>query len=166
MGINCPMPDEQVTTDEEFAILLDKLLTELQDPQRVLYIHCYGGHGRTGVTCCSLLCLLYPNLDRLPINVKEDWATKPIRGHVYPKDALEKLHVEFGDHTAALAEGAIAVFNRFHAARELEHGGGSIRFPHSKEQLEQVARVAQGCGPFASLWASLEATPNKDATQD
>merc|ERR1712241_876392 len=117
------MPDEGVTSDEGLASLLESLLNEIRDEQRVLYVHCYGGHGRAGVACCSLLCLIYPWLQQLPSEIKEEWACDPIRRHLHPKNCLDKLHEKFSP-AAKLAEGAIAVFNRFHAARELEHGGG------------------------------------------
>merc|ERR1712217_991434 len=101
---------------------------------RVLYVHCYGGHGRTGVACCSLLCLLYPWLGQLPQEVQEEWACAPIRQHVFPKDLLEKMDGQVGSAAASLTLGAVTVFNRCHAARVLEHGGGCIRFPHSEAQ--------------------------------
>merc|ERR1711907_861690 len=123
------MEDGGVTSDAEFAELLDTLLQELGDARRVLYVHCYGGHGRTGVACCSLLCLLYPWLGSLPDALKDEWACAPVRKHIMPRDILESLRVRFSEDVAQLTEGAIAVLNRFHAAREEEHGGGCIRFP-------------------------------------
>jgi len=150
--MHCPMPDEGVTSDDALATLLDNLLNRFQRDQSPLYVHCYGGHGRTGVACCSLLCLIYPWLGELPVQVREEWACTPIRKCVYPRNVLENMHESFSPEAACRVEGAIAVFNRFHAARELEHGGGSIRFPHSEAQLLQVARVAFAHGPFERLW--------------
>merc|ERR1712078_745836 len=58
--ILCEMPDGWVTSDIELAQLLERCLNELSDERRIMYVHCYGGHGRTGIVACSLLCLLYP----------------------------------------------------------------------------------------------------------
>eukprot|EP00929_Paragymnodinium_shiwhaense_P102058 TRINITY_DN65263_c0_g1_i1.p1 TRINITY_DN65263_c0_g1~~TRINITY_DN65263_c0_g1_i1.p1 ORF type:complete len:223 (-),score=25.36 TRINITY_DN65263_c0_g1_i1:162-830(-) len=54
----CPMPDGLVGPDELLSRHLEMLLMELAEGRK-LYIHCYGGHGRTGIVACSLLCLLY-----------------------------------------------------------------------------------------------------------
>lgn len=56
--MHCPMPDGAVTSDGHLARFLQQLLEELRGG-RVLYIHCYGGHGRTGIVGCALLCLLF-----------------------------------------------------------------------------------------------------------
>jgi len=54
----CPMPDGGVGPDESLARHLSELLAEISE-RRVLYIHCYGGHGRSGIVGCALLCLVY-----------------------------------------------------------------------------------------------------------
>lgn len=147
--IACPMRDEGVAPDDDLAKLLSALIAELEDRNRVLYVHCFGGHGRTGVACCSLLCLLYPGLGRLPEELRKPWATESIRNHVSVNHIQEMMRKHPAEYP--LAEGAVAVFNRFHAERDCEQGGGRSRFPHSPAQLAQVVRVAAGAGPFASL---------------
>merc|ERR1711957_9504 len=116
-----------------------------------------GGHGRTGVVSCSLFCLLYPWLARLPAELTRPWI---MRSPVPETQEVEfgifgTFHCELRDQhpdAFALASGAVALFNRFHAEREDEQGGGCSRFPHSFEQLAQVVRVAGGLSAsFASL---------------
>ncbi|CAL1171786.1 unnamed protein product [Cladocopium goreaui] len=54
--LECPMPDGGTCADEKVMQLLGNLIQELEDG-RAVYIHCYGGHGRTGIVACALLCL-------------------------------------------------------------------------------------------------------------
>jgi len=58
-------PIEDLSTPQEsFSELLDSLLSILlEDDQACLYIHCWGGRGRAGLTASCLLSLLYPELD-------------------------------------------------------------------------------------------------------
>jgi protein-tyrosine phosphatase len=55
---NVPIVDGNITTDE---IVLEtiKNLTILLQKGRKLYVHCYGGHGRTGTILTVLLCKSY-----------------------------------------------------------------------------------------------------------
>eukprot|EP01047_Picozoa_sp_COSAG01_P035418 COSAG01_NODE_2715_length_7199_cov_15.544507_8_plen_256_part_00 len=45
--LHCPMPDHDVIADESLLALVIELLREMR-AGHLLYIHCYGGHGRTG----------------------------------------------------------------------------------------------------------------------
>jgi len=56
--ICCPMPDGGACSDQALATLLEQLLFEVRNG-RILYIHCYGGHGRTGIVGCALWCLMW-----------------------------------------------------------------------------------------------------------
>ena len=52
--LHCPVPDHGVISDES----LEALVVELQsamDQGHVVYVHCYGGHGRTGSLVSSLI---------------------------------------------------------------------------------------------------------------
>lgn len=55
---HCPIPDGHVTQDSGLAIavatIVDRLLAG-----RVVYVHCWGGHGRTGTVLCALLVKVY-----------------------------------------------------------------------------------------------------------
>merc|ERR1712159_600321 len=52
----CPMRDGSVGGDGPLARLLEQLLKEMAEG-RMLYVHCYGGHGRAGIVSCALLCI-------------------------------------------------------------------------------------------------------------
>eukprot|EP00913_Durusdinium_trenchii_P026617 g24973.t1 len=52
-----PIPDQEVADDAVISELLTQLLERLQS--EVLYVHCRGGHGRTGTICALLLAKLY-----------------------------------------------------------------------------------------------------------
>lgn len=56
--LSCPIPDQHVTSTEALeaclATLVDKLLAGRQ-----IYVHCWGGHGRTGTVLCGLLVRVY-----------------------------------------------------------------------------------------------------------
>eukprot|EP01006_Ploeotia_vitrea_P001356 TRINITY_DN104677_c0_g1_i1.p1 TRINITY_DN104677_c0_g1~~TRINITY_DN104677_c0_g1_i1.p1 ORF type:complete len:218 (-),score=21.38 TRINITY_DN104677_c0_g1_i1:47-700(-) len=54
-----PMPDFGVGSNDDTNAFLSELETKLKEGQTVLYIHCRGGHGRTGVMAILLLQRLY-----------------------------------------------------------------------------------------------------------
>jgi len=51
--------DYQVLSDEELAVQCEKLLTRCRDDSAKFYIHCSGGHFRTGTVCSVLIGLAY-----------------------------------------------------------------------------------------------------------
>lgn len=56
-----PIPDQEVTDDGLIQDLVARLLERMANGE-ILYVHCRGGHGRTGTICALLLAGLY-NLD-------------------------------------------------------------------------------------------------------
>ena len=56
--IRQPVVDGMVMTDEAMISLI-KRLKELFDNKEVLYLHCYGGHGRAGTVASLLLAVIY-----------------------------------------------------------------------------------------------------------
>ncbi|CAJ1327988.1 unnamed protein product, partial [Effrenium voratum] len=52
-----PIPDQEVADDDVVMELIAQLLERLSG--EVLYVHCRGGHGRTGTICALLLAKLY-----------------------------------------------------------------------------------------------------------
>ena len=52
--VHCPIPDFGVLEDESLQALVAELQRELADGH-TLYIHCMGGHGRTGTVVANLL---------------------------------------------------------------------------------------------------------------
>ena len=53
-----PIPDQKVTSDTEVSLLVLRILRRLEAGE-VCYIHCRGGHGRTGTVCSLVLGLAY-----------------------------------------------------------------------------------------------------------
>ncbi len=48
--------DQGVAADEDVIKLVEDLEVRLRtNPEEILYIHCWGGHGRTGTIVCCLL---------------------------------------------------------------------------------------------------------------
>ena len=60
--LHCPMPDFGVLADRDFIAFIAELKRSMEDG-RTLYIHCYGGHGRTGTVVLNLLEVVY-GIDR------------------------------------------------------------------------------------------------------
>lgn len=56
------MTDLSVPSHEVACKCLDAALTRLA-ARKAVYVHCYGGRGRTGTIGALLLTLLYPELD-------------------------------------------------------------------------------------------------------
>eukprot|EP00090_Calanus_glacialis_P011473 TRINITY_DN19870_c0_g1_i1.p1 TRINITY_DN19870_c0_g1~~TRINITY_DN19870_c0_g1_i1.p1 ORF type:complete len:445 (+),score=76.31 TRINITY_DN19870_c0_g1_i1:168-1337(+) len=56
--LHCPIPDFGVLSDRDFIAFISELKRSLEDG-RTLYIHCYGGHGRTGTVVLNLLEMVY-----------------------------------------------------------------------------------------------------------
>jgi len=55
---HCPIIDCGVTDDSKVLALAQKLTKDISEGE-VIYLHCWGGHGRTGTVVCIMLYLLY-----------------------------------------------------------------------------------------------------------
>jgi len=55
---HCPIIDCGVTDDSKVLALAQKLVCDLARGE-VIYLHCWGGHGRTGTVVCIMLYLMY-----------------------------------------------------------------------------------------------------------
>jgi hypothetical protein len=55
---HCPIVDCGVTDDSKVLALAQKLVKDISEGE-VIYLHCWGGHGRTGTVVCIMLYLLY-----------------------------------------------------------------------------------------------------------
>lgn len=56
--VQLPIPDGVVAPDDVTADLVHLMAEDLK-AGRVIYLHCFGGHGRAGVLCCLMLSYLY-----------------------------------------------------------------------------------------------------------
>jgi protein tyrosine phosphatase len=55
---HCPIVDCGITDDSKVISLSLQLVKHLSEGRR-LYLHCWGGHGRTGTIVCVMLHLMY-----------------------------------------------------------------------------------------------------------
>jgi hypothetical protein len=66
--LHWPIDDLSVPRDSQsLQTLLLKLLTAIDEDNRRVYIHCWGGRGRAGLTAGCLLSLIFPELDATTI---------------------------------------------------------------------------------------------------
>ena len=72
--LHCPVPDFGVLPDGSMVGLVTELRKCLEKDKRVLYIHCYGGHGRTGTVLVNLLqpVLGLSKLQAMEVKVSEN----------------------------------------------------------------------------------------------
>jgi len=55
---HCPIPDTGITDYEKLSEAVTVLIQKLQE-DRTVYVHCWGGHGRTGTLICAFLVKAY-----------------------------------------------------------------------------------------------------------
>lgn len=48
-----------VPEDNQLVTFIPKLAHMVQEPGQCVYVHCWGGHGRTGIIIATLLTVLY-----------------------------------------------------------------------------------------------------------
>ncbi len=56
---NFPIPDRKIVSDETMINYITQIQAIINQPNHIVYIHCYGGHGRTGVVIALLLGIIY-----------------------------------------------------------------------------------------------------------
>lgn len=66
--LHCPIVDLSVPTDglgagSSLLTLLDEMLTHYEGGGRAIYVHCWGGRGRTGLVGACLYSLMRPDLN-------------------------------------------------------------------------------------------------------
>lgn len=61
--IHAPIIDLNTPSSDSLLLLLSSILTNLEEDDKSIYIHCWGGRGRAGLVGSCLLSLLYPELD-------------------------------------------------------------------------------------------------------
>lgn len=55
-------------TDDERVLELSRTLVKAISEGEIIYLHCWGGHGRTGTLVCIMLHLMYSVNTHLPLN--------------------------------------------------------------------------------------------------
>jgi hypothetical protein len=61
--LHAPIEDLSVPNSKSLQELLLHLLTAIDEEDRILYIHCWGGRGRAGLVGSCLLSLLFPEVE-------------------------------------------------------------------------------------------------------
>jgi len=56
--LHCEVPDGHVTSRHHLAIAVATVVQKLREGRKV-YVHCWGGHGRTGTLLCAFLVKAY-----------------------------------------------------------------------------------------------------------
>ena len=51
--------DRSVPEDHRLIAFIPKLACTIREPGECVYVHCWGGHGRTGIVIATLLIVLY-----------------------------------------------------------------------------------------------------------
>ncbi|CAL1147317.1 unnamed protein product [Cladocopium goreaui] len=91
---HCPIQDNDVTSDDQLLCALRTLVKKLLQGRGV-YVHCWGGHGRTGTLICALLVTCYG----LSPAEAEDLYNKAerlrgARNGIWPGSAVQREQVE------------------------------------------------------------------------
>jgi protein-tyrosine phosphatase len=81
--------DEAAPSEETLTLLIEDLADRVKNKGEVVYIHCKGGSGRTGIVAGCLLGYLYPsiNADDVLTRIQRsfEWRVKGVRKWVNPK---------------------------------------------------------------------------------
>lgn len=90
--IHFPIKDMSVTQDDLTLQLVEKII-ELTVSNRV-YVHCKGGHGRTGVIAGLLVHNLYPNLSYTEViqYVQKQHATRKVKPYASSPQTSPQFH--------------------------------------------------------------------------
>lgn len=83
---NFPMVDRKTSPDEETISFLNKVLKLIKKENTCLYIHCLGGHGRTGVFVALILSHLY----KLDLDKSLSY-TQRLHNERYPDEDLDTI---------------------------------------------------------------------------
>eukprot|EP01120_Amphizonella_sp_Union-15-10_P017702 TRINITY_DN9915_c0_g1_i1.p1 TRINITY_DN9915_c0_g1~~TRINITY_DN9915_c0_g1_i1.p1 ORF type:complete len:225 (+),score=40.88 TRINITY_DN9915_c0_g1_i1:52-675(+) len=85
-----PIPDSHVAPEEETVQFIEKLVELLKSGEN-LYIHCWGGHGRTGTIIACLLGRLYDLSEDLALALTSKYHQKRVK----PKSRSPQTNSQF-----------------------------------------------------------------------
>ncbi|KAL3938105.1 MAG: hypothetical protein SGBAC_006911 [Bacillariaceae sp.] len=81
--------DEAAPSEESLTLLIEEVTDRVKNKGEVVYIHCKGGSGRTGIVAAGLLGYLYPTMgaDEVLARVQRsfEWRWKGVGTQVDPK---------------------------------------------------------------------------------
>ena len=73
------MKDHCVPDDDALLEFIPKLASVVESPNEVVYVHCWGGHGRTGVIISLLLVALYQLESEQALRLTKLYHSKRVR---------------------------------------------------------------------------------------
>lgn len=74
--IRFPIPDKSVPDDKLATCKLIIEISDLLDADRMIYVHCKGGHGRSGMIVAALLCYRYDLTPKDALRLTNHYHTK------------------------------------------------------------------------------------------
>jgi len=118
--IHEPIDDMETVKDETVIALAEKIVERLLRGESV-YLHCAGGHGRTGTVALVVLHMLYPKLNELELFEFIQYAHDQRRGNYFgPKKFVGRMIADPVAHQFA---------------------SGQVPSPQTLEQRDQVRRI-------------------------
>ena len=150
--ISYPIPDRHVPTDWKsyatFIIRLSDIIFNLKNDEKI-YIHCKGGHGRSGVVVASLLCYVFKLSP-------EDAISHTSLCHNQRKEMKEKWRL-IGSPQTYKQKKFIYCFFSNHCFSKACNYGNSVGF--SNFSLHPVN--IEGMGRFPTAEAAIQACKNR-----
>ena len=89
--LNLPVPDRGVTSDEKIMKLAKCIADMIKTSDEVFYIHCWGGHGRSGTLVAIILSQLGYFVDDALELVRKHHMERTYNGHVHSPQTKEQI---------------------------------------------------------------------------
>jgi len=115
---SCPIPDTHITSPDALGTAIATLVEKLQEG-RVIYVHCWGGHGRTGTLLCAFLVVVYGLTTEEAKNVfMKTHGMRRTRGGQWPHSSAQYQQVKDFEGTAALSSKRLAPLDDWTFAKQ------------------------------------------------
>lgn len=118
---NIPIPDMGVTDDKTILEISQKIVDRIRSG-KIVYLHCSGGHGRTGTVACIVLYILY----ELPLDQILDYVQ-------FAHDQRDVNFFGYRYHAHSIADPDL----------KMCFVAGQVPTPQTSTQRDQVARIIE-----------------------
>jgi protein-tyrosine phosphatase len=119
--VHKPIEDMSITKDEQLLLLCQNIVHRIKINKEIIFVHCAGGHGRTGTVLACVLYLLY----KLPFEQILNYLQ-------FTHDQREGCYFSRCYYTGKLSDE-----NPFKDSYVL----GQVPVPQVEKQIEQVKRI-------------------------